>query len=341
MKQKSKSKGQPPAANSLHRRAALKGLGALAVTLPTLGSLGCGADTMPIDRHDDPALDPTPDAGSGAALPDAGAAPDASASPRLDAGAGSSSADAAVPDAATSAASDAAPPSSSGVDASTPNDAGTSVGPAIFDDAASCSLTTTDIEGPFLIEESEVADDISMIRSDIREGMKGCEFRFHFRLLNAQSKCAPIANAQVYIWHCNADGVYSGFNGQDPNKAYSGAAQRTPENKERFCRGIQFTSAEGIVSFTTMYPGWYAGRPIHVHLIARMNETAPRLIMTQLYFPAAFTTDVHTTEPAYMARAAAIPAGSRNPPSGKPAIPTLKHTPGLVVGTLNVIVNGA
>jgi hypothetical protein len=63
--------------------------------------------------------------------------------------------------------------------------------------------------------------------------------------------------------------------------------------------------------------------------------------MTQLYFPAAFTTDVHTTEPAYMARAAAIPAGSRNPPSGKPAIPTLKHTPGLVVGTLNVIVNGA
>jgi hypothetical protein len=48
----------------------------------------------------------------------------------------------------------------------------------------------------------------------------------------------------------------------------------------------------------------------------------------QLYFETDFTTDVHETEPAYMARAASMPAGSRNPPSGNPAMPTMEHTPG-------------
>lgn len=332
MQQKSKTRSC-----ALPRRAALKGLGAIAV-LPGLGALGCGADAAPRSADGDPALEPN-DAGVDAAPQPA--APDAGSRMSAEAGAPSQPFDAGTRDASpTTTAPDGVAPETgppaagdAGVDAA--------IGPGDFDSAASCSLTTTDIEGPFLIEEEEVMGDASMVRSDLREGMHGCEFRFSFRLLDARRSCAPIAKAQVYIWHCNADGVYSGFNGQDPNKPYTGAAQRTPENTERFCRGIQFTNAEGIVSFTTVYPGWYAGRPIHVHLIARTNETAPRMITTQLYFPAAFTTEVHTTEPAYMARAAAIPAGSRNPPSGRPAMPTLKHTPGLVLGTLNVMVNGA
>jgi hypothetical protein len=105
---------------------------------------------------------------------------------------------------------------------------------------------------------------------------------------------------------------------------------------------MQTSDKDGVVGFTTVYPGWYAGRPIHVHLIARVPGAAStqRLITTQLYFPAAFTTEVHESEPAYMARASMMPAGSRNPPAGAHAMPTMKHTPGLVVGTLNVIVNG-
>ena len=75
--------------------------------------------------------------------------------------------------------------------------------------------------------------------------------------------------------------------------------------------------------------------------MARIAGATQRLITTQLYFPAAFTVEVHSSEPAYMARAAAIPAGSKNPPSGKPTIPTLTHTKGLVVGTLNVMVKRA
>jgi protocatechuate 3,4-dioxygenase beta subunit len=159
--------------------------------------------------------------------------------------------------------------------------------------------------------------------------------------MDARKSCAPIENAELYIWHCDADGFYSGFSGQDPSKPYMGSANPSPSNLDRFCRGSRVTDAQGIASFTSVYPGWYAGRPLHVHLMARMKgQTTTRLITTQLYFPADFTVDVHSTEPAYMARAAMIPAGSKNPPSGKPAMPAMTHTKGLVTGTLNVIVNG-
>jgi protocatechuate 3,4-dioxygenase beta subunit len=210
----------------------------------------------------------------------------------------------------------------------------------MFDDAASCMLTTTDIEGPFYSDEAEIPNDISMVRSDIRDGHDGVEFQLSFRMLDAKMSCKPISNAELYVWHCDAMGFYSGFSGQDPTKPYMGPQNPSPATIERFCRGIQLSDASGIATFKTVYPGWYAGRPIHVHLMARMKGATPRLITTQLYFPADFTLDVHESEPAYMARVKDMPAASRTPPSGKPAMPTLKHTPGLVVGTLNVIVNG-
>jgi protocatechuate 3,4-dioxygenase beta subunit len=292
----------------LERREALKGLAALAVVAPALANAACGSE----------------DAASEGSGGNAGGAP-----PRGNAGSGGGS----------SGGSSGGSGGSSASGGSGPSDAGTT--PPMFDPPGTCMLTTTDIEGPFYIDDAEVPDDASLVRSGIREGHPGVEFRFHFRLLDARSNCAPIPGAEVYIWHCDADGYYSGFNGQNPAQPYTGAAQRTPENKERFCRGVQTTDSAGIVTFITIYPGWYAGRPVHVHLTARLPGATARLITTQLYFPAAFSREINDTEPAYAARAASIPAASLNPPRGNPAMPKLTHTPGLVVGTLNVIVNGA
>lgn len=209
-----------------------------------------------------------------------------------------------------------------------------------FEDTSSCILTTRDIEGPFLIEDAEIPDDVSLVRSDIRDGHPGCEFRLYFRLLDATKGCAPIAGAEAYIWHCDAAGLYSGFDGQDPSRPYTGSLNPAPSNLERFCRGVQSSDSEGIIRFVTLYPGWYAGRPIHIHLMCRIPGATTRLITTQLYFDAALTRQVHESEPAYQARAGSIPAGSVNPPAGNPAVPKLTYTPGLVVGTLNTIVNG-
>jgi protocatechuate 3,4-dioxygenase beta subunit len=354
----------------VRRREALQGLGALAVSAPAFAAIGC-SDTAP-EQTDGQTV-------AGSAAPNAGSSSAGTrAATNGTAGGGVASGQPSVagrspqPAAAGASVGVAAPATAGSGGAGTAGAAGESAharagaggtsqagsggnvsgAPAAgggdaagdeptFDTAASCTLTTTDIEGPFYIDEGEFPDDPSMIRSDIRESMAGCEFRLHFRMLDAKSQCAPIAGAELYIWHCNASGLYSGFEGQDPTKPYMGPSDATPANMERFCRGIQRSGSDGVASFITLYPGWYAGRPIHVHLMARMPGATKRLITTQLYFPAAFTKEVHSAEPAYMARSANIPSGSLNPPSGKPAIPTLTHMPGLVVGTLNVIVNQA
>jgi len=349
------------------RRDLLRGLGALAVAGPSLAALSCSSDEAQMPAGVDaqggaPAAGSagTSAAGSGVAGTgvSSGNAGSAAGSPagsgaagRGLAGSGAAGSSAAGSGAAGSSAAGSGVAGSSGAPAMTAGAGGVSAAGSgaagatsmvpMFPDSGTCMLTTTDIEGPFYIDETEVMDDVSMLRADLREGHPGVEFRLHFRLMDARKSCAPIAGAELYIWHCDADGLYSGFSGQDPTKPYMGSANPSPSNLDRFCRGIQVSDAMGIASFTSLYPGWYAGRPIHVHLMARLKgQTMTRLITTQLYFPADFTVDVHSTEPAYMARAANIPAGSKNPPSGMPAMPAMTHTKGLVVGTLNVIVNG-
>lgn len=348
------------------RRKVLEGLGALAVSAPALAAFGCSSG-------DDDAIKGSPKAAAGSTAPAVTTPPVTGPAPSSGVNTGTSgsgaAAGSAAPMTAGTAGSAGTQPSVAGSGGSSASSAGSgamaaagnggagsdaagsaaagsggsgamAMMPPDFDDAGTCSLTITDIEGPFLIEDDEVPDDISLIRSDLREGMPGVEFNLWFRLLDARKSCAPIPDALMYIWHCNASGLYSGFDGQDPTKPYSGPANATPANLDRFCRGMQTSNADGVVGFTTVYPGWYAGRPIHVHLIARFPGQTTRLITTQLYFPGDFTQQVHESEPAYMARAAMMPAGSRNPPAGAHAMPAMKHTPGLVVGTLNVIVNG-
>jgi protocatechuate 3,4-dioxygenase beta subunit len=343
----------------------LRGLGAFAIASPALAALSCSDDsgkmTGPTGEAGAAEAGTSAAGGTGAA----GSLSSGSAGSGVSAGAGgriasssSGAGGAGAPAAAGRGGSEAGASSvagrggagasgmpaaggAGGAPAAGSGAAGATASMPTFPDAGTCMLTTTDIEGPFYIDEAEVMDDVSMVRADIRDGHKGVEFRLHFRMLDARKSCAPIANAELYVWHCDADGYYSGFSGQDPTVPYMGSANPSPSNVDRFCRGIQLSDAMGVASFTSIYPGWYAGRPLHVHLMARIKGQAmTRLITTQLYFPADFTVDVHTTEPAYMARSANIPAGSVNPPSGMRAIPAMQHTKGLVTGTLNVIVNG-
>ena len=73
------------------------------------------------------------------------------------------------------------------------------------------------------------------------------------------STCKPVKGALVEIWHCDAAGLYSGFGG--------GAASRT------FLRGGQRTDAKGLARFTTIYPGWYPGRTVHIHVKVHVGGT--------------------------------------------------------------------
>jgi len=97
--------------------------------------------------------------------------------------------------------------------------------------------------------------------------------------------CRPIKGAAVDIWHCDASGIYSGFG--------AGRSSRT------FMRGIQRTNANGVATFKTVYPGWYQGRTVHIHVKVHVRGNV--LHTGQLYFPDRVTDAAYRKAP-YSAR---------------------------------------
>src|SRR4029079_5865405 len=89
------------------------------------------------------------------------------------------------------------------------------------------------------------------LRRNITEGRPGTPLALKTTVVNA-SNCKPIKGAAVDIWHADAGGTYSGFG--------AGSGSRT------FRREIQRTDTSGIARFDTVYPGWYPGRAVHVHV---------------------------------------------------------------------------
>ncbi|MEP6917053.1 MAG: intradiol ring-cleavage dioxygenase [Acidobacteriota bacterium] len=149
-----------------------------------------------------------------------------------------------------------------------------------------CQLIAEQEIGPYYIDKEA-------IRSDISEGKPGVPLELRIALLDAAT-CEPLANAAIDVWHCDAMGLYSGFTasnptdgegpdrgrgpggpppGFDPNRGgpgRSGGPMNAPTDKLTFLRGIQITSAEGIVTFKTVFPGFYMGRTNHIHFKVRM-----------------------------------------------------------------------
>ena len=130
--------------------------------------------------------------------------------------------------------------------------------PAADATADICVLTPELTEGPYY-----VAGDL--VRTDITGGRAGVPFSLKINVVNPNT-CEVIENAAVDIWHCDALGYYSGVQGNQP-----GAGDPVPDDidsipTDNFLRGIQLTDAEGAVNFETIYPGWYTGRAIHIHM---------------------------------------------------------------------------
>jgi protocatechuate 3,4-dioxygenase beta subunit len=138
-----------------------------------------------------------------------------------------------------------------------------------FDEAARCTRTAEQTEGPFYF-------DVDRVRSDIREGREGAMLRLGVRVRDADGDCEPIRNAVVDIWHCDATGSYS-------------------EPGETYLRGAQVTNNDGIVEFTTVYPGWYPGRTVHIH--AKVHVDNQTVLTTQFYFDDDFSDRVFSLEP--------------------------------------------
>ncbi len=115
---------------------------------------------------------------------------------------------------------------------------------AVASGQVTCVLMPELTEGPYYIDGEK-------LRRNITEGKPGASLTLRLAVVDA-STCRPIKGAAVDIWHADAGGVYSGFG--------AGSGNRT------FMRGIQKTDATGVATFQTIYPGWYPGRAVHIHV---------------------------------------------------------------------------
>ena len=136
---------------------------------------------------------------------------------------------------------------------------------------AACAVTPTETIGPY----PSLTD---LIRSDIREGKSGTTLTLTITVVNTNNSCAPVENAQVEIWQCDAAGNYSQYGSQ---------------TAQTFLRGLQTTNSNGEVTFTTIYPGWYQGRATHIHVEVVRNGASAKV--TQIAFPDSTNAAVYAT----------------------------------------------
>jgi protocatechuate 3,4-dioxygenase beta subunit len=159
--------------------------------------------------------------------------------------------------------------------------------------ASSCLLTPAATEGPFYLGDAH-------LRSDIRDGRPGQPLRLRLSVVDADRGCTPVQGALVSIWHCDAEGSYSGEDG--------------PRDATRFLRGVQQTGADGAAAFVTVYPGWYRPRAVHIHFKVLLANA--ELLTSQLYFSDALNREVLGSHPAYRARGAPTRGNAQDPIAG-------------------------
>ena len=137
--------------------------------------------------------------------------------------------------------------------------------------SGSCAVTPSETAGPF----PSLTD---LVRSDIREGRTGTLLTLTLKVVRVSSGCAAVSGANVEIWHCDVSGNYSQYGTQVG---------------QTFLRGIQTTNANGEVTFTTIYPGWYQGRATHIHVEVTVNNVVVKV--SQMAFPESINNIVHNT----------------------------------------------
>ncbi len=151
----------------------------------------------------------------------------------------------------------------------------------------SCVVQPELAEGPFYVDADFNRSDI---RSDPATGLVKEGVPLHLQILVSQvsaAGCLPLENARVEVWHCDAMGVYSGVSDRGVDA-----------RDQKFLRGYQTSDSAGKVAFTTIYPGWYSGRCIHIHFKVHYDGIdASRVFVSQLFFDDTLSDEVLSQAP--------------------------------------------
>jgi protocatechuate 3,4-dioxygenase beta subunit len=138
-------------------------------------------------------------------------------------------------------------------------------------EANACTVAATETAGPF-----PTLNPTSLVRSNIVSTRTGIPFTININVKNINNSCSPLVGVIVDIWHCDKDGNYSEYGGS--------GMQATDYTAQDFLRGRQTTDSSGVVTFTSIFPGWYTSRATHIHVhIYTADGTS--LAITQIAFP--------------------------------------------------------
>jgi protocatechuate 3,4-dioxygenase beta subunit len=149
--------------------------------------------------------------------------------------------------------------------------------------SSTCVLTAALTEGPYFVDEMLNRSDI---RTDPVTGSvsSGVPLALTFNVSRvAGSACTPLTGAYLDVWHCDAGGVYSDVSG----------------SSRKFLRGYQITDANGVAAFTSIYPGWYNGRAVHIHFKLRLFAGTTRTyeFTSQFFMNESLTDTVYSQSP--------------------------------------------
>ncbi len=158
----------------------------------------------------------------------------------------------------------------------------TATAAAVASAIPSCVVVPELTEGPYYL-------DTNLERSDIRvdtstgTAVEGATLELGWAVSQVDGEaCAPLEGVIVDVWHCDALGVYSGVDGA---------------SGQDFLRGFQRTDGTGAAAFTTIYPGWYQGRAVHIHFKIRTDPDADAgfEFTSQLFFDDALSQQVYAS----------------------------------------------
>ncbi|KAK8075346.1 hypothetical protein PG997_010009 [Apiospora hydei] len=151
----------------------------------------------------------------------------------------------------------------------------------VFAGNASCALVEETTIGPYFVSGE-------LMRTNVTDGQKGVPLHLDIQFIST-SNCSPIKDMVIDVWHSNATGVYSGVSATGQGGLGS-----------NFCRGVQVTDADGVVEFDTVFPGHYAGRTNHIHLLSTKDAKMLPSVAThigQLFFDRDLVLEVEALEP--------------------------------------------
>ena len=141
-------------------------------------------------------------------------------------------------------------------------------------------------EGPYLVEEQLNRSDIRVDPTD-SSTQQGLPLLLRVVVASIDNgTLSPVSGAYVDVWHCNAAGLYSDV-------------QANNTVGQKFLRGYQITNQRGEVRFRTIYPGWYSGRTVHIHVKVRLFTESQQTyeFTTQFFFDDDITDEVYELAP--------------------------------------------